>query len=156
MKVKYFGLLLVCLAVLSGCGSKNTLHHMPSHNTYKPTAGTIEDFEINVGHRVYFGFDRYDIDDIAAQTLKSQAEWLQHYPYATIIVEGHCDVRGTRQYNIGLGERRAYAVKKYLMSLGIQNNRITVISYGKDQPEAVGNMAEDHAQNRRAVSKIQH
>jgi peptidoglycan-associated lipoprotein len=121
---------------------------------YNVAAGSQEDFEKNVGDRIFFGFDRYDVSHEARESLQSQAAWLRQYPNVKIMIAGHCDVRGTREYNLGLGERRANSAKKYLMSLGISSDRLQTISYGKDRPEAIGNSSEDHARNRRAVSMI--
>src|SRR5215470_17566286 len=84
-----------------------------------PIPGSAEDFRVNVGDRVLFAYDKSDLDDRDRQTLQKQAAWLQRYPTVTLIVEGHCDERGTREYNIALGARRAQAVKDYLVSLGV-------------------------------------
>src|SRR5512147_1999948 len=83
------------------------------------TPGTLQDFVQNVGDRVFFSYDRYDLTPEAQATLQKQAAWLKAYPQATVVVEGHCDERGTREYNLALGERRASSVANYLIALGI-------------------------------------
>jgi peptidoglycan-associated lipoprotein len=118
-----------------------------------PTPGSQEDFVASVtSDRVFFDTDRFDIDSQDAATLSSQAEWLKHYPIARVTIEGHCDERGTRDYNIALGERRANAAKNYLASLGIAPARISTISYGKERPDAMGSDEASWARNRRAVT----
>ena len=119
-----------------------------------PAAGTQEDLVVNVGDRVFFGFDEYSVKPRARGTLERQAAWLRRNPGVTITVEGHCDERGTREYNLGLGQRRADAVKKYLVALGVAENRIATISYGKERPVAMGSNDEAWAQNRRGVTHI--
>lgn len=117
--------------------------------------GSQEDFVANVSSdRVYFGFDQYNVDAEDQATLQSQAQWLQRNPAIRVTLEGHADERGTRDYNIALGERRANAAKNYLASLGIDANRIQVISYGKERPAELGSTEEAYAKNRRAVTVI--
>jgi peptidoglycan-associated lipoprotein len=117
------------------------------------TPGSQEDFVANVSSdRVFFDTDRFDVDSQDAATLASQAEWLKHYPITRVTIEGHCDERGTRDYNIALGERRANAAKNYLASLGIAASRISTISYGKERPDAMGSDEASWARNRRAVT----
>lgn len=101
---------------------------------------------------IFFDTDKYDIDATDAAALRAQAEWLQRYPAKRVTLEGHCDERGTRDYNLALGERRANAAKNYLVSLGIDAARITTVSYGKERPVALGSNAQAWAQNRRAVT----
>jgi peptidoglycan-associated lipoprotein len=115
--------------------------------------GSPEDFVANVSSdRIYFDTDRFDVDSQDAEVLRSQASWLQKYPNVRVTIEGHCDERGTRDYNLALGERRANAAKNYLASLGIASARISTISYGKERPEATGSDEASWARNRRAVS----
>tara|TARA_B100000953_G_scaffold168758_1_gene139019 strand:- start:733 stop:1386 length:654 start_codon:yes stop_codon:yes gene_type:complete len=115
--------------------------------------GSQEDFVRSVaGDRVFFDTDEYNIDAQDAATLRSQAEWLQQYPNVTVVVEGHADERGTRDYNLALGERRATAAANYLASLGVARNRIRTISYGKERPQELGSNPQAWAQNRRAVT----
>lgn len=119
-----------------------------------PQSGTQEDLNVNVGDRVYFGYDRYDLTQEARAQLEAQANWLRQYPNITVTIEGHADERGTREYNLALGERRANAVRNYLVALGVSPNRVSTISYGKERPVALGSNPESWAQNRRGVTTI--
>lgn len=117
--------------------------------------GSREDFMQSVqADRVLFDTDSSDIDGQARPILDSQAAWLAKYPNVRITIEGHCDERGTREYNLALGERRANSAKNYLASAGVDASRITTISYGKERPEAMGSDESAWAQNRRAVTVI--
>jgi peptidoglycan-associated lipoprotein len=116
--------------------------------------GSKEDFAQNVGDRVFFDTDKSSIKPEGQQTLQRQAEWLKRYPNVTVTVEGHCDDRGTREYNLALGERRATAVSRALVALGIQPNRVKTISYGKERPAVLGDNEAAWAQNRRGVTVI--
>ena len=117
--------------------------------------GSQEDLAANVGDRVFFAYDSYDIAPEARDTLNRQAEWLNRYPNLSITIEGHADERGTREYNIALGDRRATATKNYLVSQGVSASRLNTISYGKEQPAVIGADASSWAQNRRAVTRVQ-
>ncbi len=117
-------------------------------------AGSQEDLTVNVGDRVYYGYDRYDLTPEALQQLQLQAQWLNQYPNVNVTIEGHADERGTREYNLALGDRRANAVRDYLTSLGVSGTRIKTISYGKERPEVAGSDAQSWAQNRRAVTHV--
>jgi peptidoglycan-associated lipoprotein len=119
-----------------------------------PLPGSTEDFKVNVGDRVFFAYDKTDLDDRDRATLQKQATWLQKYPSVTLSIEGHCDERGTREYNLALGARRAQAVKDYLASLGVSGSRLETISYGKERPVCVESNDSCYAQNRRGVSTI--
>jgi peptidoglycan-associated lipoprotein len=115
--------------------------------------GSQEDFVASTASdRIYFDTDRYNVDSEDATVLASQAEWLKRYPATRVTIEGHCDERGTRDYNLALGDRRANAAKNYLASLGVSPSRISVISYGKERPDAMGSDEASWARNRRAVS----
>lgn len=116
--------------------------------------GSQQDLEASAGDRVFFAFDRSDISPEAQQTLARQADWLRRYPNVAVTIEGHCDERGTREYNLALGERRAQAVKNVLVAMGIPASRIATISYGKERPAVVGSSEEAYAQNRRAVTTV--
>ncbi|MBO9713087.1 peptidoglycan-associated lipoprotein Pal [Sphingomonas sp.] len=107
-----------------------------------------------VSNMVHFAFDQFDIDDEAARILDSQAAWLARHPEARVTIEGHCDERGTREYNLALGDRRANAAKNYLAAKGISPARITTISYGKERPIALGSDDQSWAMNRRAVTIV--
>lgn len=119
-----------------------------------PVAGSAQDFVVNVGDRVFYGFDQYNLTADARAILEKQAAWLAKYPSVTITLEGHADERGTREYNLALGERRANAAKEYLVSLGVDAMRVKTISYGKERPVALGHNDASWAQNRRAVTVV--
>jgi len=116
--------------------------------------GSQEDLVVNVGDRVFFNFDQYDLTPQGQATLQAQAAWLQQYPNVSLIIEGHADERGTREYNLALGERRAVAVRNYLIALGVSPTRLTTVSYGKERPAVVGSNDSAWAQNRRGVSVV--
>lgn len=120
-----------------------------------PVPGSQEDLVINVGDRVFFGYDRYDLTPDAQRILEMQAEWMRRYPNITVTVEGHCDERGTREYNLALGDRRANAVKGYLVALGVSPDRVQTISYGKEKPAVIGTGPAVWAQNRRGVTVVE-
>ena len=122
--------------------------------TSSAVPGSAADFQQQAGDRIYFAYDSYELDDAARGTLGKQASWLQRYRSVRITVEGHADERGTREYNLALGDRRANAVKNYLAAQGIAADRISTISYGKERPEVQGSDEESYAQNRRAVTVI--
>lgn len=105
--------------------------------------------------RVFFALDSSEISNTARATLAKQAEWLMHYPRVRITIEGHCDERGTREYNLALGQRRASAVKNYLIARGVPASRMSTISYGKERPEEVGNGERVWSKNRRGVLVVQ-
>jgi peptidoglycan-associated lipoprotein len=116
--------------------------------------GSQEDLAVNVGDRVFFGFDRSDLSPEGQATLQKQAAWLKTYSSVSITIEGHCDERGTREYNLALGDRRATSVKNYLVALGIPANRMTTISYGKERPAELGSNEAAWAKNRRGVTVV--
>jgi peptidoglycan-associated lipoprotein len=118
------------------------------------TPGSQQDFVVNVGDRVFFESDQTDLTPQAMVTLEKQAQWLQNYRQYNFTVEGHADERGTREYNIALGARRAQSVKSFLASRGIDANRMRTISYGKERPVAVCNDISCWSQNRRAVTVL--
>lgn len=118
-----------------------------------PVPGSQADFLASIiSDTVHFDLDKYNIDAESQGILQSQAQWLAKYPAKTVTIEGHCDERGTRDYNLALGERRANAAKSYLVSLGVDASRITVVSYGKERPIALGSDEASWAKNRRAVT----
>ena len=118
-----------------------------------PIAGSQEDFVASVSaDRIFFDTDRFDVDAEDQDVLRSQSAWLAKYPSKRVTIEGHCDERGTRDYNIALGERRANSAKNFLSSLGVDAARISTISYGKERPDALGSDEASWAKNRRAVT----
>jgi peptidoglycan-associated lipoprotein len=120
-----------------------------------PLPGTEQDLVVNVGDRVFFAYNQYDLSAEAKATIEKQAQWLKTYPNVNVMIEGHCDERGTREYNLALGEKRANAERSYLTALGIPASRIQTISYGKERPAVMGSDESAWAQNRRAVVVVQ-
>jgi len=157
---------LALVVALGACGSKDDVNTGNDVDMYANlevslgapvrgvALGSQEDLDVRAGNMVHFAYDRYNIDRDAAATLKRQALWLKAFPDVSIIVEGHADERGTRKYNQALGERRADAVKRYLVANGISARRITTVSYGKDRPLVAESNEAAWAKNRRAVSVI--
>lgn len=128
----------------------------PTPTATGPTVGTQGHFEQAVGSSsvIYFDTDRFNIDTTDAAALQAQAQYFARFPQLTFTIEGHTDERGTREYNVALGERRANSAKNYLVSLGVSPNRIRTVSYGKERPVALASNAAAWAQNRRAASII--
>jgi peptidoglycan-associated lipoprotein len=118
--------------------------------TQQALPGSEQDFVINVGDRIYFDFDRYEIRTDAQPVLAAQATWLSKYPAVAVRIEGNCDERGTREYNLALGARRANAVRDFLVAHGVEPTRITTISYGKEKPIDLGSGDEADQHNRNA------
>lgn len=125
-----------------------------STSTMSVAPGSQEDLVVNVGDRVFFGYDRFDLNEDARATLEKQAAWLAKHPSVSIAMEGHADERGTREYNLGLGERRANAAKDYLVALGVSPARVRTVSYGEERPVALGSNEDAWSQNRRAVTVV--
>ena len=119
-----------------------------------PRPGSEADLVANVGDRVFFDFDKSDLKPEARSTIQRWSAFLKQYPNVSVTIEGHCDERGTREYNIALGARRAAAARNFLVSLGIDARRISTISYGKERPAVIGSNEAAWAQNRRAVLVI--
>ncbi|MEZ5648511.1 MAG: peptidoglycan-associated lipoprotein Pal [Alphaproteobacteria bacterium] len=124
-------------------------------NTGSVTSGGLQmELQRDVGDRVFFGLDQYDLSPEARKTVSAQAAWLKTRAGVGVTIQGHADERGTREYNLALGERRAQSVKDYLISLGVEPNRVSIISFGKEQPEVVGSNEAAWSQNRRAVTLV--
>ena len=119
-----------------------------------PAAGSQEALTVDVGDRVFFGFDSSELDDEARGTLERMAVWLKENPGVTLTIEGHCDERGTREYNLALGDRRASAARDYLVALGINPSRLSTISFGKERPAVLGSNEYAWAQNRRDFFQV--
>ena len=174
MRLNTFGTKLVAVAALglflaacekapapatSGSGSGSTMAPAQSA-TAAPTGpaaiapGSVQDFQVNVGDRVFFDYDKAEVKPAGKATLDKQAAWLKRYGQWKVVIEGHCYERGTREYNLALGEKRANAVKTYLANQGIPANRVTTISYGKERPVALGSNEAAWAQNRRGVTVL--
>ncbi|ABV73905.1 guanylate kinase [Rickettsia canadensis str. McKiel] len=155
MKTK-ITLAFLALFVLAGCNTTKKAPQFDSGVNQGEEISLMKDFEKHAGNAVWFDFDSSDLSPKAKEELERQACWLLKHPEVKATVEGHCDERGTREYNLGLGERRAAAAKKFLAHKGIDNNRLNIISYGKDRPAMMGNTEEAFAYNRRAVTVIHH
>lgn len=169
MAIRTVVLISVVAIALTGCAKKSpTVGALPAppvdtgtpgtpppqaQVSNAPVPGSQADFLASVtSDRIFFDTDAYDIDATDQAVLRSQAQWLARYPGKQITIEGHCDERGSRDYNIALGDRRANAAKNYLASIGIAASRISVISYGKERPVALASDEGAWAQNRRAVT----
>ena len=160
MRMKVIGLVGVIL-LLAACSSTPPAPPPgppgpsgPPSGVGSVVPGSQQDLAQTAGDRVFFEFDRSDITPEAQQILQRQASWLQHYPNVSVTIEGHCDERGTREYNLALGERRAAAVKNVLVAAGIPASRISTISYGKERPIVLGSNEEAWAQNRVAITTV--
>jgi len=130
------------------------IYDSQSLDTGGPIPGSQADLVVNVGDRIFFDTDQYSVNAESRMVLEKQANWLLQYPNINIIIEGHADERGTREYNLALGERRANATENYLVALGVDPRRIDTVTYGKERPAVVGNNADAWAQNRRAVAVV--
>ena len=117
--------------------------------------GSEEDLVQSVGDRIFFDTDHSTLSDEARATLDRQAAWLQRYPQVNIVIAGNCDERGTEEYNLALGQRRAYADREYLLAHGIDAGRVQIISYGKDRPTDPASTPEAWAKNRNAITMVQ-
>jgi peptidoglycan-associated lipoprotein len=170
-KAHILGILMISSALIAGCGKKKVEDIPPvadgtlgngngQNNNNGNISGAVipgsqQDFVASVSaDRIFFDTDRFNIDTEDQVALQSQAQWLARYPQAQVTIEGHADERGTRDYNLALGERRANAAKNYLGSLGVDPARIRTVSYGKERPDALGSNEQAWAQNRRAVTII--
>ena len=145
---------LLAAALTIGACAKNPEQNPGLANASAAVPGSQQDFVVNVGDRVFFETDSSELTQQALGTLEKQAQWLRAYPQYTFTIEGHADERGTREYNIALGARRAQAVRDYLASRGIQTHRMRTISYGKERPVAVCDDISCWSQNRRAVTAL--
>lgn len=166
--IKMAAILLASTALVAGCGKKKVEELPPvaegteGQTPTDPNAGvgqivpgSQEDFLQTVGQygdRIFFDTDKFNVDAEDQSTLQRQAQWLAQYPNTRVTVEGHADERGTREYNLALGERRANSAKNYLASLGVDASRVQTVSYGKERPQALGSDEQSWAQNRRAVT----
>jgi peptidoglycan-associated lipoprotein len=150
---KLAAVLAVALS-MGACANKNPLGGADGAMANAATPGSQQDFVVNVGDRVFFESDQTELSPQAIATLEKQAQWLQSYNRYSFTIEGHADERGTREYNIALGARRAQSVRTYLASRGIDPSRMRTISYGKERPVAVCNDISCWSQNRRAVTVL--
>ncbi|MBX3521412.1 MAG: peptidoglycan-associated lipoprotein Pal [Xanthobacteraceae bacterium] len=149
---RFASLFALMLAVAACSTNNNPDANNPNANANTP--GSVQDFVVNVGDRVFFESDQSELTPQARATLDKQVQWLQQYGQYQFTIEGHADERGTREYNIALGARRAQTVRDYLVSRGINPQRMRTISYGKERPVAVCNDISCWSQNRRAVTVL--
>lgn len=157
MKVKLLGA-LAAVALLSACASthpKTASTGAGETAATGPAAGSEQDLVQNVGDRVFFAFDKSNLNAQAESSLDRQAAWLEKYPSVDVLVAGNCDDRGTEEYNLALGSRRANAARDYLVAKGVSSSRVQTISYGKDRPVALGDNDQAWAQNRNAITSVQ-
>ncbi|MEO1091082.1 MAG: peptidoglycan-associated lipoprotein Pal [Pseudomonadota bacterium] len=151
---------LACILVLAGC-ARNTPEEpvldsavTGAGNASGPLAGSQAALQAAAGDTVYFAFDSSVVRPESQAVLRQQAAWLQQNPNVRVAIEGHTDERGTREYNIALGERRANAVRTYLIGLGVPASQMTTVSYGEERPASVGSGEQSWAANRRAVTSV--
>jgi peptidoglycan-associated lipoprotein len=145
---------LSAVALLAACSSPPTTSTPTGATASGIVPGTQEDLVANVGDRVFFDFNSSALRDDARTTLDKQAIWLAKYGSVNAQVAGNCDERGTEEYNLALGQRRANAAASYLRAKGVPGGRLTTISYGKDRPTAQGSTEEAWAQNRNAITSV--
>ncbi|UCI08572.1 peptidoglycan-associated lipoprotein Pal [Mesorhizobium sp. B1-1-8] len=148
---------LVMALAVTGCASKktpNSAADLGLNGAGAATPGSAQDFTVNIGDRIFFDTDSSSIRADAQTTLSRQAQWLNQYKQYAIVVEGHADERGTREYNLALGARRAAATRDFLVSKGVAASRLKTISYGKERPVAVCDDISCWSQNRRAVTTL--
>ena len=158
MRIKILGL-MAAMTVLAACDTTPTTTNTGAGTAAavtpsQPAVSLADELKTQVGDRVLFAFDKSDISPEAKAILTRQAAFMTKYPSATFTIEGHCDQRGTREYNLALGERRATSAKNGLVALGVAGGRLQTISYGKERPAVVGNNEAAYAQNRRAVTVV--
>ena len=147
---------MAAVALLAACANKDTGASTGAGGaaTAGPVPGSQEDLVANVGDRVFFDFDRSTLKPDARGTLDRQSGWLAKYPQVNVQVAGNCDDRGTEEYNLALGQRRANASRDYLVARGVAGSRISTISYGKDRPTALGDNEQAWAQNRNTITSV--
>lgn len=151
---------VAAIVVLAGCATepKPAPAPAPEPPAAAPVSsiapGSAEDLKVNVGDTVHFAYDRSDLNDQAKAILQRQATWLQKYPAVRVQLQGNCDERGTREYNLALGARRASAAKDYLVSLGVSPARVDTISYGKERPICTESTESCWAENRRSMTVV--
>ena len=150
MNIKIVGT-VAALALLAACSEPAPA---PAPVSSGPVPGSQEDLVANVGDRVFFDFDKYNLRSDARTTLERQAAWLAKWDKNNVQIAGNTDERGTREYNLALGQRRANSARDYLVAKGVAAARITTISYGKERPTALGSNEQAWAQNRRAVTVV--
>lgn len=159
MNIKIAGA-LAAVALLGACSSKSSDTGAAAgtgagvYTPSGPAPGSQEDLVANVGDRVFYAFDSSQLSNDAQGTLDRQSGWLGRYPQVAVQVAGNTDERGTEEYNLALGQRRANAARDYLVARGVSSSRVSTISYGKDRPTALGSNEEAWAQNRNAITSV--
>ncbi|AHJ62934.1 Peptidoglycan-associated lipoprotein [Granulibacter bethesdensis] len=157
MNYKLFGAMAV-VALLAACSGSDQSANQGGAGASTTATGVVpgsqEDLVQNVGDRVFYAFNQSSLSTDAQGTLDRQSAWLQKYPQVSVQVAGNCDDRGTEEYNLALGQRRANAARDFLVAKGVASSRITTISYGKDRPTAVGDDEQAWAQNRNAITSV--
>ena len=144
---------LIFTIILYSCAQKGGIEDV-STGLYEKGGMSYLDQDMTVPAKIYFDYDQYLITDMAQGTLDLQIAWMDQNPEKFILVEGHCDERGTREYNLALGERRANSVKEYLTSMGIDDGRLNTVSYGKERPDKEGSFEDSWSLNRRSVTTL--
>jgi|SRR3954469_6113001 peptidoglycan-associated lipoprotein len=156
--VKFAAAIVLALGAAACSSNKDTLADGSAGGGFgaggAATPGSAQDFVVNVGDRVFFETDQTDLTPTAVATLDKQAQWIARYPNYSVLVEGHADERGTREYNFSLSARRAQNVRDYLVSRGVPASNLRTVSYGKERPVAVCNDISCWSQNRRAVTVL--
>ena len=146
---------LAAVALLAACANQNTgATSGAGAATSGPVPGSEEDLVANVGDRVFFDFNASSMKTDARATLDRQSAWLAKYPQVNVQVAGNCDDRGTEEYNLALGQRRANSSRDYLVARGVAGSRVSTISYGKDRPPAMGDNEQAWAQNRNTITSV--
>ncbi|MFC1659459.1 peptidoglycan-associated lipoprotein Pal [Pseudomonadota bacterium] len=162
MIIRKFLMIALSLSVITGCQSMRDMDEGDEYEVVKSEKSaekinekTMDQVEqVEVSDKVYFDFDKFNLKRDAKKTLDLQSEWLKQEKSIKILIEGHCDERGTREYNYALGMRRANAVKEYLVKKGISKRRMKTVSYGEDRPMLVGSGERVWSKNRRAVTVV--
>lgn len=144
----------LALSLLSACSKTDDMANTGGGGSSTAVPGSQEDLVQNVGDRVFFALDSSTLSAEARGTLDRQAAWLAKYPQVQVQLAGNCDERGTTEYNLALGQRRANATRDYLVARGVNSGRVTTISYGKDRPTAMGSDEQSWAQNRNSITSV--
>ena len=153
MNIKSF-LSVLFILILANCAQQQGGVEDVTTGLYEKGGMSYLDKDLKVPAKIHFGYDEYILDGEDETTLDLQANWLDENPTKYILIEGHCDERGTREYNLALGERRANATKNYLVSLGVAPERVSLVSFGKERPDVEGSYEDAWSQNRRSVTTM--
>ena len=152
--IKTISVFIFSIFFLYSCTQQGAMQEDVTTGLYEKGEMSYLDKKMTIPAKVYFNYDQYLITDMAQNTLDQQVTWLEANPAKYILIEGHCDERGTREYNLALGERRANAVIEYLSSMGIADGRLNVVSYGKERPDEAGSFDTAWQKNRRSVTTV--